>query len=344
MSPFIGSSKWPRSLGMNAIGTSSPDSRTYTVRDIVAHDADEHAHNLSQWQQLYDQLTPGRFSGQLTELWLDGIQVFYEYTSHAMRQSCTVWPDSFWFGTPCDEGASKIDAHYIGADMVALRPGAHDFELVTPADFHILGVVIDDQLLINHVLEVEHMDPRAVLASRELLRVGTAARQRFAGFIQRTLQVMSHSPAMLASSAARHSLQHALLEHLSTLLTSTGAEPRLSHSQRNRQRLVNEVRQYVLSQHDHTPTVPDLCRHFHVSRRTLQNCFYEVLGISPMTCLRNIRLNAVRRELRNPLSTHHSVQDVAAAWGFWHLSQFAKDYRHLFGEKPSEALRGRSAA
>ena len=26
-------------------------------------------------------------------------------------------------------------------------------------------------------------------------------------------------------------------------------------------------------------------------------------------------------------------------WGFWHLSRFAQEYRHMFGEMPSETLR-----
>jgi AraC family ethanolamine operon transcriptional activator len=37
------------------------------------------------------------------------------------------------------------------------------------------------------------------------------------------------------------------------------------------------------------------------------------------------------------------VQDVAEAWGFWHLSQFATDYRRLFGKRPSETLRERAS-
>jgi len=41
----------------------------------------------------------------------------------------------------------------------------------------------------------------------------------------------------------------------------------------------------------------------------------------------------VRRELQ----THRrdSIGDVAARWGFWHLSRFAADYTRLFGELPS---------
>jgi AraC family ethanolamine operon transcriptional activator len=33
------------------------------------------------------------------------------------------------------------------------------------------------------------------------------------------------------------------------------------------------------------------------------------------------------------------VQDIAARWGFWHLSHFANDYRRMFGELPSETAR-----
>jgi AraC family transcriptional regulator, ethanolamine operon transcriptional activator len=52
-----------------------------------------------------------------------------------------------------------------------------------------------------------------------------------------------------------------------------------------------------------------------------------------VTYLRVMRLNRVRRELQ----THRrdSIGDVAARWGFWHLSRFAADYSRLFGELPS---------
>jgi len=32
------------------------------------------------------------------------------------------------------------------------------------------------------------------------------------------------------------------------------------------------------------------------------------------------------------------VKQVAYAHGFWHLGQFAHDYKRLFGESPSETL------
>ena len=52
----------------------------------------------------------------------------------------------------------------------------------------------------------------------------------------------------------------------------------------------------------------------------------------------------MRNHLSNPESPYASVQDAAAAYGFWHMSQFAVDYRELFGERPSETLKRRVIA
>jgi AraC family ethanolamine operon transcriptional activator len=74
------------------------------------------------------------------------------------------------------------------------------------------------------------------------------------------------------------------------------------------------------------------------SRRKLNYCFQDVLGTSPVKYLRSLRLNGVRRALRQA-SPGVTVQDIASHWGFWHLSQFAQDYKHLFGELPSATLK-----
>lgn len=51
-------------------------------------DVYEHALTITAWQQIYDQLHPGQFRGEFTEILLDEIQVFREYTGLALRQSC----------------------------------------------------------------------------------------------------------------------------------------------------------------------------------------------------------------------------------------------------------------
>lgn len=78
-----------------------------------------------------------------------------------------------------------------------------------------------------------------------------------------------------------------------------------------------------------------------MSRRTLQYSFETILGISPLRFLRVTRLNQVRRALAEAgeVGSGHTVTQISAEWGFWHAGQFAKDYKQLFGESPSDTLR-----
>ena len=86
--------------------------------------------------------------------------------------------------------------------------------------------------------------------------------------------------------------------------------------------------------------VDALCRHLHVTRRTLQNHFHAVLGQPPADFLKAVRLNACRRALR-AATPGETVQDLAARWGFFHMGHFSQDYKALFGELPSQTLRQR---
>ncbi|MCP4405581.1 MAG: helix-turn-helix domain-containing protein [bacterium] len=76
-----------------------------------------------------------------------------------------------------------------------------------------------------------------------------------------------------------------------------------------------------------------------MSKRTLQYAFLEHFGVSPKRYLQIYRLNRVRSILKKRDPNSVAVADVANRWGFWHMGQFAKDYRKLFGELPSSTLK-----
>lgn len=93
---------------------------------------------------------------------------------------------------------------------------------------------------------------------------------------------------------------------------------------------------YIAEFGNESPTVLDLCKATGASERTLRYAFQEHFGISPKTYLSVYRLNKVRKELRNGHPASIKISDIANQWGFWHMGQFAADYRKFFGELPSE--------
>jgi AraC family transcriptional regulator, ethanolamine operon transcriptional activator len=80
-----------------------------------------------------------------------------------------------------------------------------------------------------------------------------------------------------------------------------------------------------------------LCHLLGTSRRQLNYAFRERLDTSPVKYWTALRLARVRRELTQG---HTTVAQAASRWGFWHLGQFARDYRLQFGELPSKTLKG----
>jgi AraC-like DNA-binding protein len=73
-----------------------------------------------------------------------------------------------------------------------------------------------------------------------------------------------------------------------------------------------------------------------VSARTLRWAVLDLTGMSLHRYVRIRRLSTCRIKLQNGAT---SVKSVALACGFWHLSDFAREYRLLFGELPSSTLR-----
>jgi len=307
------------------------------VETSIAHDADEQARNLRGWTQTYDQLTAGRFVGRLTGLHLDDMHVFCETTSQTLRQTCEVPPDAYWFGIPADNtGTGRIDSHLIGNDVLALQRGGIEFELLTPGEYAIFGVVATSETLRRHATSAEHDDLTGKAAHSRVIPVDAQNKARFCALLRSALD---ETASTALSIHARRNLQTSLLSALFDLCATNALEPVAMPARPRRQWIVSEARDYVLENRDRPVGVPELCEHLHVSRRTLQYCFEEVLGIAPASYLRALRLNGVRRELAEAAPGERAVQDVAAAWGFWHLSQFAADYRKLFGLRPSETLK-----
>jgi AraC family ethanolamine operon transcriptional activator len=304
--------------------------KVHQIRTVQAFDADEHAHNLTDWEQSYDQITRGPFRGSLAELQLPQMQVFREDTSQAVRQSCCVWPDTFWFGLPERAGQTRINGRLAGEQTIMVRPGNCEFELVTPPDYAIYGIVIRRHALL-HAAELSGSQiDWAHLASAEVMQVDNSARTA----LLQTLAELLRNDGICTDPDLR---QQVLLNALLALLDTGAVDNAVSSSFQRRQRVVAKARELVLAHHDQAITVPQLCERLFVSRRTLQYCFEDVLGMSPMLYLRLIRLNGARRHLRQASSKSLTVQDVAADWGFWHFSQFSSDYRKLFGHSPSQS-------
>jgi AraC-like DNA-binding protein len=85
--------------------------------------------------------------------------------------------------------------------------------------------------------------------------------------------------------------------------------------------------------------VGELYAKFSTLRRTLFRIFNDSIGVSPIAYLRRKRLCAVHTRLCG--GDFPTISFVAIDNGFAQLSRFARQYRAMFGELPSQTVQRR---
>lgn len=165
-----------------------------------------------------------------------------------------------------------------------------------------------------------------------LLHASDVRIETFECYVQRMIDAAEADTAELAIAA------DALLDACDAWLREQGDEaPTLPASTARCQAAVR-ARQYIDDHLDRPLTLANVCQASYSSARALEYGFREIFGVSPIAYIRCARLSRVRRELHLSPYTSGRITQLAMKWGFWHLSQFSKDYHELFGELPSITL------
>ena len=105
-----------------------------------------------------------------------------------------------------------------------------------------------------------------------------------------------------------------------------------------RQQIFDELVEWILADLTRPLTLTELERRSGYSRRALQYMFHSRFGLGPMQWLREQRLQAVWKRLKDGVPGH-TVGAIAHQYGFVSSSSFARRFQSTFGETPSEVLR-----
>ncbi|KRC11954.1 hypothetical protein ASE11_00245 [Hydrogenophaga sp. Root209] len=300
-------------------------------------DVDIHARNLDAWEQQYEQTSPGAFRGEVRELLDHDLQVFEEVANCATNQRCRPWRGGVWVGlaVPEADGGLRFMGRPSHGLQLMLAGGEEPFDLQVPAGHGLYGMVLDKEQLARHVQALHQQPwPEHWAGVPRVQPVTARQRHRLAGMVREVLRCLHEQPEALHHEASRRKLREALLTVLCDVVMPQTLSEAASPRHLRRQELVRKVRELVFEHPEQPLSVAELCARLHVTRRTLQNGFQEALGTSPATYLRTVRLNAVRRALREQAPAV-TIADTAARWGFWHMGHFSQDYKALFGETPS---------
>jgi AraC family transcriptional regulator, ethanolamine operon transcriptional activator len=320
-----------------AAGSQPGASTSVLSRDV--HDIDDLAAAQWDWKLRYEQLSPGAFRGRFRVVQLPDLRLICEAANRATRQRGRLGAGQVAFAmTLSPDGSGYFHGQAVDGETITIGRG-DEIDLTMRENAHFIAVVVSAGLL-SELWQQLYGKPWSSWLDRKLAvqaRPGAADRVRATHL--RTLEAALRQPELLAVPASAAQLRDAvLLEWLEAIPGQV--EVRDLHRIEARQRIVDLAIEGVLRS-PHSPlTMLEICKQVGASPRRLELCFRDVLGISPHKYLRAVRLCGARRELKQLAGGAVVVHDVAARWGFWHMSAFTADYKLQFGELPSATLHG----
>jgi AraC-like DNA-binding protein len=313
-----------------------------TLKLDVFDDFHVHGASAPEWHQRYLQLSGGTMRSSLAEATADSLHVFRKWMSERVVQQGGLPEGKICFALPLGPLAEtpRMQGREVHEDSVIVLRGGEEFTLQRPQGTELVAVTFERDDFDRLLDERPWPTAGRALLSRSVLRGPPPALHRLRRNLLSLFEAPPASPPpALGEAEASPPATCVAFEALRELFDGA-ADSRQAVGSASASFIVAQCHRLVAASGNAPPSVADLCQRLRTSRRTLQDSFRQVADTTPVHYLRSVRLNAVRRRLMATRAADLGVAQAAADRGFGHLSHFAERYKALFGELPSQTLRG----
>jgi AraC family ethanolamine operon transcriptional activator len=310
-----------------------------SILRIASNDADELATRVPGWGVEFTQLKPGSFNGNLTIIPLGSVLIGCGKYDQPLLQHVAGPPGSMIVNRP---GRGSAPLRHLGREI-------QDDECFVggPASE---GEAMNEGVTFPTALSVRldawqtgtpWLSDSKLLSVRgtTLRRAGAAWTNAFLDGMAWIVDAVAKYPDTFARPDVRASLADLLLVRVDALGAGDFPISEDRQARIHRRMAVQRAREYVHRNLAEPIRLSHLCRYARTEARALEYGFQDLIGMSPIAYIRTTRLHRARRILRSAAVSQRSISEIALDCGFWHLSQFAVDYKALFGESPSVTFR-----
>jgi AraC family transcriptional regulator, ethanolamine operon transcriptional activator len=287
------------------------------------------------------QLSIGTLQCEVAIVAFDTIQLIFS------KSSCPLYvvsgqPSDHFIPFTCvlEPGGSDLIYHHrrISCDTLLSIEPDQEIRMVVPAQMQLVNLQIRRDVMQDYWQLMEWPGSNELFLPAHYMHVPVAL-PSIRAYLNQLLKRIRQQPDWLQSVHFKQQVVDDLVPLLINAIASDRQTVFPPPPLLSRSKLVQQAEDYMMAHLDQPLTLKDLCIALHTSDRPLFHGFQTMFGVGPMEYLKIQRLHSVRRALKvaDPATT--AVKMIAQKFGFWSLGHFARDYKMLFGELPSETLR-----
>ena len=298
-------------------------------------DVDEFSEATRAWDLDITQLTRGPFEGSLRQILCGRFLVSHLSFNRRVELRACAPPDTYTFALHLNQPTHWCGGRPNKTDLQT-HAGGEEVHVITPSEYDAFTITVDDVYLreVCERLGIEKFSGPGT--GIKVFSCKTPQMKTLYRFIQSILSEKETDIISEKLIILQENLK--LLLRKICLVTASGHQSEWKKPTYLRRKSLEEARKYIEHFAAEPPTISDLLRVAKVSERTLHYSFLEEFGVTPMAYTKAHRLNAVHKALRRSDNCETKIADIANRWGFWHMGQFAIDYRNMFSELPSKTL------
>lgn len=300
---------------------------------------EEFLDKTKSWNLEFRQLEEKKFRGQLIQYGFQTVQVGIGEFGSRLDQRGEPPPDHFTFALLGDKSCRVIwRGKEIKPNVVLVYRPSDEIDCSSEAGFKVTTFSISLQSLQEYCNTMKLYQLIGRFDHQRAFSISYLEKGIILRVIEELNQVVALSNNGSKSEIIRTTLEFRIIHLiLQGIAKSVDIGTPRSLTPRSRKALKQIEKECIVSKSPPLST-RDLCEISGLSERTIQYLFQWKYGITPVAYLKKVRLNDVRKILYHAKPGSIKIADIANARGFWHMGQFAKDYRQLFGELPSQTL------
>jgi len=286
------------------------------------------------WKLNCIQFKPGKFSTCITQLISANFQLGHVKFNLAVKQE-GISPEGVWTFAFVNEKKLYWRNYKVQPYSVIIYAPGSEVNTVSSANFDVVVFSVSDVFLAEIAKKMNMGDFYHSLKIIEILEAKDLLWSQAKKSILKELIKHKQNPVYKTEQDFFSKLSGDLL-----LLLQNSSITTSRVSGKKRLKLLHDAEVYVLQNLTEPVSVLDIASHLKVSERTLLYAFKNRFGRGTKWFMKVLTLNHVHHALYEG-DDNSSISNIARASGFWHMGQFYKDYKRLFGELPSETLKRR---
>jgi len=282
------------------------------------------------WDAVFHQLDAERFKSDLFQALVGSILVSRARFGCAVDQHGATPPGMRSFALPdfaCP--GFRWFGHQIEQNVLLAFPTHGEIAAFNQAGFGVFTLSLPEELLTSYFKHHGNVDFETVLGADEKILAADPLRLNQIRFMLHRFEALikdSSNAALLPNIGAN--LQEQVLPFIFDSICNS--ESLATPSGTAGSRAFARALDYIHDHSNQSVSNAELCTYARVSERTLQSRFKRELGMTPKVYMTGQRLYNVHRALWHADPATNQVTDLANSQGFWHMGQFAADYRRLF--------------